>query len=129
MFSRIEQALLDRGHARKVFHFQNALKNIEFFYRLKPFQLNWIGRILELEVEAMSLMQAEVADTEPVHLLEKRKKIVGNLTNEEQEILENAQSQLSTYDEKWWSNTRDFYQHSFHRPKGCYIRQLDLFRN
>ena len=55
----------------------------------------------------MSLMQAEVADTEPVHLLEKRKKIVGNLTNEEQEILENAQSQLSTYDEKWWSNTRD----------------------
>lgn len=77
----------------------------------------------------MSLMQAEVADTETVHLLEKRKKVVGNLTNEEQEILEKAQSQLSTYDEKWWSNTRDFYQHSFHRPKGCYIRQLDLFRN
>lgn len=85
--------------------------------------------MLELEFEAMSLMQAEVADAETVHSLEKLKKIKENLTNEEKETLEKAEKRLSVHNTNWWANTHDYYQLLFHAPNGCYIRQLNLYRN
>ncbi|OKL56532.1 hypothetical protein UA08_08096 [Talaromyces atroroseus] len=124
MFSRIEQTLIDRGGAKKAYHIQNAVKIIEFFYRLRWFQTFWIDDMLRLELGAMSLMQAEVADTGIVYNLEKRR-----ITKEEEETLEKAQKRLSAYDRNWWGNTHDYHQGLFHKPKGCYVRQLDLFHN
>lgn len=129
MFSRIEQALIDRGHAKKAYHTQNAVKIVEFFYRFRWFQTLWIDEILKLEFQAMALMQAEVADADIVHSLEKRKKVTGNLTKDEEETIEGAQKRLSGYNKVWWVNTHDYYQYLLRRPKGCYVRQLDLFRN
>jgi hypothetical protein len=129
MFSRIGQGFLDRGRPKKAYHIQNAVKIVEFFYRLGWFQASWIDELLELEFEAMSLIQAELADTEIVHRLEKRKKVDETLTIEEKETLEKAQKRLSVHNPNWWGNTHDYYQLLFRKPKGCYIRQLDLFRN
>ncbi|KAL3705585.1 hypothetical protein TMatcc_009258 [Talaromyces marneffei ATCC 18224] len=102
MFSRIEQALIDRGHAKKAYHTQNAVKIVEFFYRFRWFQTLWIDEILKLEFQAMALMQAEVADADIVHSLEKRKKVTGNLTKDEEETIEGAQKRLSGYNKVWW---------------------------
>lgn len=129
MFSRIEQGFLDRGRPKEAYHIQNAVKIVEFFYRFRWIQKLWIDKLLELEFQAMSLVQAEVADTEIVHSLEKQKKVTGNLSKDEQETLEKAQNRLSQYNTVWWGNTHDYYQLLFHKRKGYYIRQLDLFRN
>ena len=94
MFSRIEQTLLDRGCAKKVYYIQHAVKIVEFFYRLRSIQTFWIDDVLRLEFDAMSLMQAEIADAGIVHDLEKHRKVARKLTKEEEDTLEKAQKQL-----------------------------------
>lgn len=129
MFSRIEQALFDRGHVNRVHSLQNAVKFVEFFYRLRWSQKSWIDDMLNIEFKAISLIQAEIADAGIVHSLQKLQKIDGNMTRKEEETLEKAQKRLSEYNTHWWAITHKYYQLLFHKPKGCYIRQLDLFRN
>lgn len=87
MLSKIEQLFIDSRCTKKANHIQNTVKLVEFFYRTKSSQISWIDKLMDIELDTMNLLQAELRVTTTVQHLEKLKKLNGNLTDEEEKSL------------------------------------------
>jgi hypothetical protein len=129
MLSKVEQLFIGSRCAKKANHIQNAVKLLESFHRSNSSQIPWVDKLMDIELDSMNLLQAELRVTKTVQHLEKLKKLNGNLTDEEEKYLQDSQKELQKYDIRWWTNTQLYYQFLFLKPKGYYVRQLDLLRN
>lgn len=52
-----------------------------------------------------------------------------HLTTGERNLLQIGREKLQHYHKTWLSNTQLYHHYEFHKPKGSYIRQLDLLRS
>lgn len=133
MFARIERKLIDRGQIRRAVDVQQVAKVVTLLFppswNRMYHQLMWVYDSMMLDFEGMDLILAEVAGTQDVRRLEELQKLNGSLTTEETAKLALARRQISVNEQKWWSYIGRYYTHLYKKPKGCYVRQLDLRRN
>lgn len=130
MLSRIERKLFDHGHFQTVIGIQKVTRIAGFFLPLcwchMADQSSWIYNLTKLDFEGMDLILAEVAHLQDAHRLRELQKLNGSLTTEETEKLTLVQRQISKHEQSWWSFISRYHDLLYKKPKGSYIRRLDL---